>query len=127
MASASTKEDQLQLLKDHLQITPKTCRLLYDCGYTTPASLRDSSPNQIIAQFAALPGMDLKSAKVYQRALRRMTLLGATDDIEEAKSIATDCKNWSNKTLKALGAWRDDFDDLTGTEIRERMLAAWSS
>lgn len=126
MPAESTKTAQLQLLKDHLQITPKTCRMLHDSGYTTPQSLRTGTPNQIYTAFAALSYMD-KSAKPYIRPLRRMVLLGATDDVDEAKAIAKERPTWTMKELTNQGAWTDDFDDLTGEQIRERMLAAWNN
>jgi hypothetical protein len=117
----STKEAKLQTLKSHLSITPKTCNLLYDSGYTTPASLRDASPNEAVAKFADLSGMDEKKAKQYLRPLRRMCMLGDIEDEEVAKTVAKDCQKWSIKELQRLGVWEEGFDDLTGAEIHGKL------
>ena len=115
------REQAIQTLKTHLAITPKTANMLYDSGYTTPSSLRNSTPNQITARFAALPGMDAKKAKDYTRPLRRMVMLGDMEDSEEAVAAAKSCQKWSIKHLESLGVWEEGFDDLTGKEIHDKL------
>ncbi len=116
-----TKEEQHALLKAHLAITPKTISLLYDSGYTTPSSLRNATPNEVAAKFAARPAMDWKSAKNYVRPLRRMVMLGDIEDLEEAKAAAKKLQKWSKVELVRLGVWEEGFDDLTGVEILGRL------
>ena len=119
------REDAIQLLKTHLAITPKTANMLYDSGYTTPASLRNVTPNQVTAKFAALPGMDAKKAKDYARPLRRMVMLGDMEDTKEAAAAAKSCQKWSVKILESLGAWQEGFDDLTGSQIHEKLKGVY--
>lgn len=120
----TSKNDEYQLLKTHLAITPKTIRMLHDSGYTTPQSLRNATPNEVAAKFAALPGMDKKKAKDYVRPLRRMVMLGDIEDTDEAVTVAKTCQVWSIKHLTGLGVWQDGFDDMTGVEIHRRMQSA---
>ena len=119
------REEAIHLLKTHLAITPKTANMLYDSGYTTPASLRGATPNQVAAKFAALPGMDVKKAKDYVRPLRRMVMLGDMDDAEEAAAAAKSCQKWSIKHLESLGVWQEGFDDSTGAQIHEMLRGAY--
>ena len=119
--SSPTKEAELVLLKTHLGITPKTCHLLHASGYTTPGTLANSTPNEVVSRFAARSGMDLKSAKDYARPARRMCMLGAIEDPEEAAAVVRDCKVWTNKHLMKLGIWEEGFNDLNGVEIRRKM------
>jgi hypothetical protein len=133
--SASTKskrkkmdrKEAIQLLKIHLAITPKTANMLYDSGYTSPSSLRRATPNQVAAKFAALPGMDAKKAKDYLRPLRRMVMLGDMEDTKEAAEAAKSCQKWSIKHLESLGVWQEEFDDLTGAEIHEKLKDVYPS
>lgn len=118
---SDTREKELSLLKSHLGITPKTAGLLHSSGYTTPRSLANSTPNEIVSKFVALPGMDMKKAKDYARPARRMVMLGAIDDSNEAAAVVRNCKVWSNKHLMKLGIWEDGFNDLTGKEILAKM------
>ena len=115
------REEAIQVLKTHLAITPKTANMLYDSGYTTPASLRNVTPKQATAKFASLHGMTAKTAKDYTRPLRRMVMLGDMDDTKEAAVAAKSCQKWSIKYLESLGVWQEDFDDLTGRQIREKL------
>lgn len=124
---SSDREAELTLLKSHLGITPKTAHMLHSAGYTTPQSLANSTPNEVVSKFAALPGMDAKKAKDYARPGRRMVMLGAIEDAGEAAAVVGDCKVWSNKHLVKLGIWEDGFNDLTGVEIRRRMASVSSS
>ena len=117
----ANREDSIQILKTHLAITPKTANMLYNSGYTTPFSLRNSTPNQATTKFAALPGMDAKMAKDYTRPLRRMVMLGDMEDSNEAAAAAKSCQKWSIKYLESLGVWEEGFDDLTGKEIHEKL------
>lgn len=120
------REAELALLKSHLGITPKTAHLLHSSGYTTPESLANSTPNEVVSKFATLPGMDAKKAKDYARPARRMVMLGAIEDADEAAAVVKDCKVWSNKELMRVGIWEDGFNDLTGLEIRRRMASVSS-
>ena len=115
------KEAEIQHLKTHLAISPKTANLLHAAGYATPQSLATATPNEVGARFAALPGMDAKAAKWYVGAGRRMVMLGTIDDPDKAASVAKEYQNWSNIQLKRLGIWEDGFNDLTGLEIRQKM------
>lgn len=115
------REDAIQLLKTHLAITPKTANMLYDSGYTTTASLRNATPNQVTAKFANLPGMNAKKAKDYTRPLRRMVMLGDMEDTKEAAAAAKSCQKWSIKHLESLGVWQEGFDDLTGKQVHEKL------
>jgi hypothetical protein len=121
---ATSRESCLATLKSHLSITPKTCNLLYDSGYTTPSSLRNASPNEVAAKFAQCPGMDEKKAKDYVRPLRRMCMLGDIEDEDVAKAVAKDCQKWSNIELKRLEVWEEGFNDLTGVEIHRKFREA---
>ena len=120
---AASQEEEYQLLKTHLAITPKTVRLLHDSGYTTPQSLRNATPNEVAAKFAAQSGMDAKKAKDYIRPLRRMVMLGDIEDPDQA-AVAKTCQVWTIKHLMGLGVWEDGFDDLTGVEIHRKMQSA---
>ena len=115
------REEAIQLLKTHLAITPKTANMLYDSGYSSPSSLRSATPNQVAAKFAALPGMDTKKAKGYVRPMRRMVMLGDMEDTKEAAAAAKSCQKWSVKHLESLGVWQEGFDDLTGTQIHQKL------
>ena len=117
----TSKADEILHLKTHLAITPKTANMLHASGYTTPQSLRSSTPNEIALRFAALPGMDAKKAKDYVRPLRRIVMLGDIEDADRAAGVAKGCQNWSNKHLTALGVYEEGFNDLTGVQIRRRM------
>jgi hypothetical protein len=119
------REHAIQLLKTHLAITPKTANMLYDSGYTTPASLRNVTPNQATAKFAALPGMNVKKAKDYTRPMRRMVMLGDMEDTKEAAAAAKSCQKWSMKYLQTLGVWQEEFDDLTGQQIHEKLKGVY--
>ena len=119
-----SKEDELQHLKSHLGITPKTANMLHASGYATPMSLRNSTPNEVAAKFAALAGMDAKKAKDYVRPLRRITMLGDIEDADKAAAVVKNCKNWSNKDLTEIGAYEGGFNGLTGVEIRRKMEEA---
>lgn len=116
-----SKEDELALLKFHLGITPKTANLLHSSGYTTPKSLANSTPNEVVSKFAALPGMDMKKAKDYARPARRMVMLGAIEDGKEAATVVKTFKVWSNKHLVRIGVWEDGFNDLNGVAILMKM------
>ena len=116
------REASIQLLKTHLQISPKTANMLYDSGYTSPPALRNATPNQVVAKFGKLPDVGPGKAKAwYLRPLRRMVMLGDIDDTEEAIAAAKVCQKWSIKHLESLGIWEEGFDDLTGKEIREKL------
>jgi hypothetical protein len=119
------REDAIQLLKAHLAITPKTANMLYDSGYTTPASLSNVTPNQATAKFAALPGMNAKKAKDYTRPMRRMVMLGDMEDTKEAAAAAKSCQKWSIKYLEGLGVWQEGFDDLTGRQIHKKLKGVY--
>ncbi|KAK5166838.1 uncharacterized protein LTR77_007567 [Saxophila tyrrhenica] len=118
----ATKEEQQAKLKTHLAITPKTVGFLYDAGYTTPASLREATPNEVVAKLAELPGLDFKKAKAYYlRPLRRMVMLGDIEDLDEARTVAAKLQKWSIVELVRLGVWVEGFDDLNGVQIHEKM------
>lgn len=119
------REDAIQVLKTHLAITPKTANMLFDSGYTSPASLRNVTPNQATAKFAALPGMNAKKAKDYTRPMRRMVMLGDMEDTKEAAIAAKSCQKWSVKYLESLGVWQEGFDDLTGKQIHEMLKGVY--
>lgn len=89
---SDSKEAQLNVLKTHFGITPKTANLLYAAGYNTPPTLAESTPNEIVQAFARLPGMDEKKAKDYARPARRMCMLGAITDSDQAAAAIRDCK-----------------------------------
>lgn len=115
------KSSEIERLKAHLAITPKTANMLHTAGYTTPQSLAQSTPNEIAAKFASLPGMDKKKAYPYIRPLRRMVMLGTVEDAEQAAVLAQKWQTWTMKHLTELGIWEDGFDDLTGEEIRKKV------
>ena len=119
------REEAIQLLKTHLARTPKTANMLFDSGYTTPASISNATPNQVTAKFAALPGMNAKKAKDYTRPLRRMVMLGDMEDVKEAAAAAKFCQKWSMKHLETLGVWQEGFDDLTGKQIHQRLKGVY--
>lgn len=99
--------------------------MLFDAGYTSPASLRSATPNQVTATFATLPGIDAKEAKDYTRPLRRMVMLGAMNDTGEGMAAAKYCQKCSIKHLESLGVWEDDFDNLTGKQIHEKLAGVY--
>jgi len=115
----SQEQRTLQL---KLTITPKTASLLIRLGYHDYRDLKDASPNHIASQLQDIPCITKSMADGYRRAARRLVWLATQDNPEEH---AKACSDWTNKALKARGIWRDDFDDLTGTEIQE--LVAQSS
>jgi hypothetical protein len=119
----SKKEAQRQLQTD-FTITPKTAGLLVQLGYHSYRDLRRVSPNHVAAQLNALPGMSKAQINGYRRALRRMVWLATQENPQEHAKV---CSEWTNKSLKARGMWRDDFDGLTGDEVNELHLKATAS
>ena len=119
-ACSSTQRD----LQKKLAITPKTASLLLRIGYHDYRSMRDASPNSIIAQLKALPDVPAKQAEWLRRPLRRMVWLGTQDQPEVMAEKTAHVSYWTIKTLTAKGVWQDGFDDLTGDQINARMIAA---
>lgn len=109
---------EAQLLKQRLAITPKTASMLVSCGYKEYRDLRTVSPNHVVEQFKGLLGIAKTQAESYRRGIRRMVWLGSQDEPEEQAKIY---QQWTQKALKAMGIWSDDFDSLTGDEINQRM------
>ena len=103
-------------LQQKLSITPKTATLLIQAGYHDYRDLKDASPNRVVTQFTGKLGIPQSSASAYKRALRRLVWLATQDNPEDSAKV---CADWTNKALKARGVWRDDFDELSGTEIAQ--------
>ena len=105
-------------LKIKLAITPKTVFLLQRCGYNDYRDLRQSSPNQVVAQFKGLSGITSSQADTYRRGLRRMVWLATKDKPEELAKIY---QNWSQKALTRRGWWVEGYDDMTGDQARQHI------
>lgn len=103
-------------LQQKFTITPKTALLLIKSGFRDYRDLSTATPNSIVAHFTGNLGIPKTSASAYRRACRRLVFLATQDDPAEQEKI---CADWTNKALAARGIWRDDFDDLTGTQIEE--------
>ena len=104
-------------LQRKLAITPKTASLLIQAGYSNYRELQNATPNSLATQIMQF-GIPKTSISAYRRAFRRMVWLGTQDSPEDNAKI---CKDWTNKALMARGLWREDFDDLTGSQIAELM------
>jgi hypothetical protein len=109
---------EIQLLKRQLSITPKTATMLIKAGYADYRDLANVSPEHVVKQFSEIFRVPAKHASAYKRPLRRIVWLGTQENPENYPKI---CKNWSNKALMARGIWCSDFDQLTGTEIEEKL------
>lgn len=108
-------------LKKQLTITPKTASLLINAGYANYKDLANVSPEHVAKQFAAISRMPTKQAMAYKRPLRRIVWLGTQDSPE---TYPKDCKKWSDRALRARGAWCNNFDQLTGQEIDSKLKDA---
>lgn len=104
---------EMQHLQQKLAITPKTASLLFRLGYREFRELKDSTPEQIVAQLCSLPDVKPAQAETYRRGLRRMVWLATQDDPESKAKIYSD---WTQKALKARGVWVEDFDSMTGDQ-----------
>ena len=111
----SKKEAQHQLQTD-FTITPKTASLLVQVGYHSYRDLRGVPPNHVAVQLKKLPGMSKAQTDGYRRALRRMVWLATQENPHEHAKV---CSDWSNRSLKRRGMWREDYDGLTGDEVNE--------
>jgi hypothetical protein len=111
-------EAQINTLKRLLHITPKTARLLIQAGYADYTALANVSPSHVSKQFQVLLNLSDKHAYSYKRALRQVVWLGTQSHPEK---LGKDCRNWSDKALRARGVWCEGFDSLTGREIDGRL------
>lgn len=117
-SSYARDDPQFLSLKQKLAITPKTTNMLLQLEYINDyRDLQHATPNQILTDLAKLPGMDVKTAEWYRRALRRMVWLGTQDEPEPMAKV---CQYWSVVALKERGMWVDEYDDLTGKQVEER-------
>jgi hypothetical protein len=107
---------QLELQKK-LAITPKTAGLLIRVGYKDYRDLRDASPNQILSQLKALPGIPARETEWFRRPLRRMVWLATQDEPELKAAKTAHCSYWTMKELVAKGVWQEGYDDLTGEQV----------
>lgn len=122
-SSGRTKKEAQRQLQTDFTITPKTAGLLVRLGYHSYRDLRNVSPNQVAAQLKKLPGLNKGQIDAYRRALRRIVWLATQESPHEQAKV---CSDWTNKSLKARGIWRDDFDNLTGDEVNEMCQKAIS-
>jgi hypothetical protein len=107
---------QLELQKK-LAISPKTAGLLIRVGYKQYRDLRDASPNRILAELKALPGMPAREAEWFRRPLRRMVWLATQDEPELMATKTAHVSYWTIKGLTAKGLWQEGYDDLTGEQV----------
>jgi hypothetical protein len=110
---------QIDHFKQKFSISPKTATLLIQCGFTQYSDVRNATVNQILHTFEKLPGIKSHAqAEGYRRAMRGIVWLAT---LQEPETHEKDCKQWTNKGLRERGLWSDEFDDLTGNEIAERI------
>jgi len=123
-STTTTASPEQRELQKKLAITPKTAAFLIRLGYKNHRDLRSVSPNQVIAQLKALPGVPAKQAEWYRRPLRRMVWLGTQDEPEIQAARTAHCSYWTMKGLMAKRVWQDGYDDLTGDEVNARFAVA---